>query len=63
MESLLQVVPLAGLIQVARFLLPKSARATDRFALICTLASAALVLFLWLLMGFVPVFQADSVRT
>ena len=56
MESLLQVVTLAGLIWVARFLLPKAARADDRFALICTLASAALVLFLWLLVGFVPVF-------
>ena len=56
MESLLQVVTLAGLIWVARFLLPKAARADDRFALICTLASAALVLFLWLLLGFVAVF-------
>ena len=51
LETVLSIATLAGLLWVARVLVPRAAREEDRFALACAVAALILAIVLWLLVG------------
>jgi len=56
LDAVLSVATLAGLLWVVRFLLPKAIKEDDRFALVCAILTAGVMLLLWLLVGVTRVF-------
>jgi hypothetical protein len=51
LDAVLSVATLAGLLWAGRYLLPRALKEHDRFALVCAILTAALMLVLWLLIG------------
>ena len=51
LETVLSIATLAGLLWVARVLVPRAAQENDRFALTCAVVALILAIVLWLLVG------------